>query len=197
MVCLECGTLHTFLPLHLRLKHHVMADAYRAKWGYNRTTALVTPTHSEGLRQRGRALGLVARPPRDAIRKAIAASRGAKRPARLEFRLDLSDRMRARVAAGWRPPVRKRVEDETLRALVAEGLTFRQIAERMRLPRNTVWQRVRRLGLRGPGIRPPRQLKATDAELLALRRQGLWRTEIAARTGMTPAAVQRRLYILR
>ena len=197
VVCLECGGLYKDLTPHLHLAHALATDDYREKWGYNRETGLITPALSEVRRQHAFAIKLPSLGPPDAIRKAIAAIPRRRPPVRMETRLAIKEEMRKRVAAGWRPSIRKKVEDDTLRALVAEGLTFRQIASRSGLSYNGVRDRIRDLGLTGPRIPPPFQLKATDGELLALRKQGLWRTEIAARTGMTPGAVYRRLYLLR
>ena len=52
------------------------------------------------------------------------------------------------------------------------------------------------MGLNSPAI-ARFTLKATDEHLLALRREGLWSGEIAARTGMTAAAVRVRFHLLR
>ncbi len=196
VVCLECGRLFRDLKFHLRLKHALHAEAYREKWGYNRTTPLIIPAIREAHRQHALAAKLGAFSTRERVQKAIAAIPRRRPPIRAETRLAMRDRMRARVAAGWRPPVRQKVDDEMLRALVRHGLTRRQIAERMGLPRSTIWQRITRLGLAGPAV-APFKLKATNEELLALRRAGLWRSEIAARTGMRPDAVQARLQRLR
>ncbi len=196
VVCLECGRLLRDLKVHLRLEHALRPEDYREKWGYNRGTALITPALRAILRQRALAQGLPALSPRDSIRKAITAIARRRRPLRLEARLAIREERRARVAAGWRPTIQQKVDDATLRALVRDGLTRRQIAERMGLPRKTISNRIRLLRLTGAGVSAFR-LKATNEDLLALRRKGLWRSEIAARTGMTPAAVQTRLQALR
>ena len=170
VVCLECGALLQAMPSHLRRHGLTIAD-YREKWGYNRGTALVSPAHYDMLRQKALARNFGALSPPGAIRKAIAARLRAPALGRLETRLTRRAAIRARFAAGWRPADKiRKVENATLRDLVAEGLTFREIAVRTGLTYHHIRGRIRALGLVGPGIKPQRRHVPAD-ELFALRRE--------------------------
>jgi DNA-binding IclR family transcriptional regulator len=194
VVCLECGAIRRSMGAHIRM-HGLRIAAYRARWGYERHNALVVPDLSELRRRLAIAHNFWASAPPDALPKALAARRGAPSPHRLETRLDQREAAGARVASGWRQP-HLRAKDETLRALVREGLTPRGIAASLGFRERHVRERIRDLGLEGPGIPPPRR-PVTDEELLALRRAGLWNVAIAARTGMRPNSVSGRLEKLR
>jgi predicted transcriptional regulator/DNA-binding CsgD family transcriptional regulator len=195
VVCLECGALRRALVGHLGTHGLTIAD-YKAKWGYNRQTGLVGLATHWRMRQRALARDLGALSPPGSYRKALEVLRQLKVPRRLEMRLDHAESVRARLAAGWRPTVPKKVDDETLRALVAEGLTLREMAARTQVDYSTVRNRIRAIGVVSPAIAPAER-KATDAELLAFSRAGCWVEEIAARTGMTTEAIQARLRKLR
>lgn len=178
IVCLECGTVRQALGTHVR-RNGLTLEEYRAKWGYNRATGLVA--RALQARQRAQAIrqGLAALAPPDALEKTLAARRRATPSRRLEARVRDRAAARARFGSGAQPANRK-MSAETLRALVAAGLTQREIGEQVGLDRSQVARRIRALGLVGPAI-TPFQLKATDVELLAPREQGFWPVEIARR----------------
>lgn len=195
VVCLECGAVFQAVGSHIR-RHGLIAEDYRDKWGYNRQTSLVTDALQEAFRQRAITRGFGLFDPSEARLKAVAARRGVSPPPlRAEGRLNLGAAVRARYTAGARPASLK-VEDETLRALASEGLTFRPIATRTGLDRSQVRKRIRALGLIGPAI-APRLLKASNATLVALGGEGLWASQIAALTRMATGAVRARLRRLR
>ncbi len=193
VVCLECGVVLRFLDPHVRRRHGMPLDDYKAKWGYNKETALVTPALAAVWRQHAIARNLPALVPPGGLPKAWEAFRRSRSPLRLERRLNASDAGKARFARGWRPP-NKRVEDETLRGLAAEGLTARQIAERVKMHPVAVRTRARRLGLQ---LSPPPRPVYPDAEILALSRGGHRPAAIAARTGLRVGTVRYRLLRLR
>ena len=194
VVCLECGAVYKSLGRHI-ITHGVTLDDYREKWGYNRGTALMAPALREAHRERALARDFGSMGPPDSRLKALEARRRFTPPYRLESRLALRAAQKARAAAGAGHPQWK-VEDETLRRLVGEGLTFREIAARTRVSYSTARQRIRALGLVSPAI-TPRVRKVDDATLLALCEAGLGNRDIAARTGMTVSAVRSRLDRLR
>lgn len=190
VVCLECGCLLRELNLHLRLKHELLTDEYRERWGYNRNTALNIPAVSELRRQQALERNLASLPPRGSINKAIEATRRHSPPRRKEFRQDHRARLMARLATGWRPY--SRVRGESLRAMVQEGLSAREIASRTGLTHGHIRTRLRALGLVKPR-RPP----LPEDELLALLQQGLWPSQIAAKTGWSAVTIKKRVHNLR
>ena len=194
VVCLECGAIRRSMGAHVRM-HGLRIAAYRVRWEYGRQNPLVVPDLSELRRRLAIEHSFGGSAPPDALAKALAARRGVPSPHRLETRFDQREAARARLASGWRQPL-LREKDETLRALVREGLTPRGIATCLGLRERHIRERIRQLRLEGPGIPPPRR-KITDAELLALRQSGYWNVEIAARTGMRPGSVSGRLERLR
>jgi len=193
VVCLECGTIHRALGLHLRLRHSMEVDPYKQAWGYNRETALMIPALVRAYREKALAMDLHSKSPPDAFLKAQEASRRYPRSYRREARLKGAAKVRERIAAGWRVAAQKKVGDEMLRAVAAEGLTVKEIATRLGL-RSVPYLRGRLIAL---GLLPPPQRPIPSAELLALRKAGLWPSEIAARTGMTASAVSERFEKLR
>jgi len=200
VVCLECGCLLRDLNAHLRLKHELLTDEYRERWGYNRTTALNIPAVSERHRQRTLEQNLQAKAPKDAIYRAQEANRRyGQAPRRKEFRLDHGARVKARFAAGWRPAhwrdPRRKVEDDALRAMMKEGLAPREIASRTGLSYKRTQMRLRTLGLMAPPR--PTTPRLSDSELLAILHQGFWPRQIAARTGRTVAGIHLRMRRLR
>ena len=116
-------------------------------------------------------------------------------PRRLERRLAQRAAGKARFAAGARSANLK-VSDATLGQLVAARLTRQEVSVQTGLDHSQVCRRIRALGLVGPAV-TPFQRKATDAELFALRDEGLWPAEIARRTGMKRTSVLARLGRLR
>ena len=196
VVCLECGRLCRAMGNHVRT-HGLSLNDYREKWGYNQGRAFVAPDLRQRLRELALARGFGKDTPPDLWRRAQEVLRHSPPRHRREARLNQAEAARARHAAGWRPTNKRvKVSEETLRALVAEGLTLAQIAARTGLSYGHAARRVRELGLVHPGI-VRRRLRTTDAELVALREAGLWTHQIAARTGMRPEAVQKRLDNLR
>ncbi len=196
MVCLECGSILRALPHHVWM-HGMTIDEYKAKWGYKRTNPLTVPALVENMRQRALAINLAGYAPPDALEKGREALLRLKPQHRLEARLAKGAVTRSRHASGWRPHEKlQKVDATTLRALVGEGLTILQIAARLGMAYTSVKKRIHRLGLTSPAI-APRVRRASDAELLTLRREGLLLREIAARTGMRAAAVGKRLRRLR
>lgn len=194
VVCLECGAVRKTLGAHVILQHTLNLDEYRERWGYNRHTPFAAPETQEKMRRNAVARNLGAYFWANLVQRPRTAPEVGTQRDRPEARLAKRAAVRERVAAGWRPATTK-VEDEALRALVAEGLTLRQIAARAGVGYDTVRRRIRALGLVSPAI-PPFQPKATDEELLALRLAGLWPSQIAARTGLTPSGVKYRLRAL-
>ncbi len=188
VVCLECGTIHRALGLHLRFRHTMEVDSYKQAWGYNRKTALMIPALVQAQRERALAMDLHSKSPPDAFLKAREASLRYRRSYRREARLKEAAKVRERMAAGWRVPAQKKVQDETLRALAAEGLTVEEIATRLGL-KSVRYLSGRLIALR---LLPPPRRPVPTAELLALRKAGLWPSEIAARTGMKASAVSQR-----
>jgi transposase len=196
VVCLECGALRHSLGRHVSW-HGLTPDEYREKWGYNRETALITPALREVRRQQALARNLAALAPPHSMQAALEVRRRSRWSLRPESRLACQARGRARAEAGWFPPATpSRVDDDTLRSFVQEGLTARQIGARTGLHRRTVRARVRALGL-VTASSPPDRRRVPDAELLAFRQAGLIIREIATRTGMTVANVEYRLQQLR
>jgi transposase len=192
VVCLECGVLLLALARHIT-RHGMTLDDYKEKWGYNKGRGLVAPSVSSVLRGHALARNLGGHYSPELTRKALESNRGRPRPVRLEARLIRRAVTQNRSAAGWRlPPRPKKVDDDTMRALVAEGLSKRQIANRTGAHPVTVSRRLRALGLERP-VEP----RVTEAELLAFCRAGLWQGEIAARTGLGVKAVNKRLWRLR
>ncbi len=130
------------------------------------------------------------------LRKAWAAKRRMRWVAlasRLENRLARSRALKRRYETGWDAERHERGEDEVLRLLVARRHQVREIAARTGMTEPTVRRRLRAMD-----IEPPKLVSTfPDAQLLALRRQGLWSSEIARRAGMTTSSVNRRLRQLR
>lgn len=87
VVCLECGTMHRALGLHLRLRHSMEVDPYKQAWGYNRQTALMIPAVVQAHREKALAMDLYSKSPPDAFLKAQEASRRYRRSYRREARL--------------------------------------------------------------------------------------------------------------
>ncbi len=192
VVCLECGGLLRDLRNHLAKAHAMLSDAYRDRWGYNRTTALNIPAVSELHRQRALERNLPALVPKGSIYKAQEAQRRfGVPPHRREYRLNMSDRVRARLAAGWRAAPRK-IGDDVLTKLAREKLSLRQIAAKTGYSKEVIRRRLHALGLMEPP-RPP----LSNSELLALLEQGLWPKQIAAKTMRTQSAITKRMRELR
>ena len=189
VVCLECGNLLLALARHLT-PHGMTLDDYKEKWGYNKGRGLIAPSVSTVLRDHALARDQGARQSPEFLRKGLEASRRHTRAVRLEARLTRAAVMRARLTSEWQAPGgAKKVDDDTLRALVADDPTVLQIAERTGEDVVTVWRRLRNLGVGkpvGPGV--------TDDELLEFRRTGLWPRDIAARTGLSVRVVSKRLW---
>jgi DNA-binding MarR family transcriptional regulator len=193
VVCLECGALFKAVGSHVFYAHHINADDYREKWGYNRQTTFLVESSHERRRQiaLARDLGALLDPGR--IEKARAV-RGSTLPRRRETRLTMSKTVKAKYARGWQPFRHRKVDDGTLRAFAEEGYTARELAEKTGLSRQQVRRRLRALGLIPPQV--PRN-RTTNQEILKLSTSGLWPSEIAARTGLASDTVARRLRNLR
>jgi len=166
---------------------------YREKWGYNRGSGLVSPTLHERKRQVALARNFGAMTPPGSYRKAKEVQLQGRSRLRAEASLNKSDRNRAKYAAGWRPSDKRKVPDETLRALVAEGLDFRAVAARVKRHPHYIRGRLRALAL----VPIRRRIPVQDADLLALRRAGLWNREIARRIGCSVPAINARFQKLR
>ena len=100
VMCLECGLTLKSLPQHL-CKHHLTDDEYKAKWGSNRTTPLISGIALRGLRRRALAMNLAAYSP-PSLRKALKARCGRRSPYRPEQRLAQIEVARNRIAVGLR-----------------------------------------------------------------------------------------------
>ena len=100
VICLECGLAFKSLPQHL-CKHHLTDDEYKAKWGSNRTTPLISGIALRGLRRRALAMNLAAYSP-PSLRKALKARCGRRSPYRPEQRLAQIEVARNRIAVGLR-----------------------------------------------------------------------------------------------
>ena len=107
----------------------------------------------------------------------------------LETRLKATQGFRARWATGWRFPVRRKVEDETIRRLFAKDLTVPAIAAKTGLSQLTIYARLFKLRLS--------RRRVPNEELLRLARRGLWVSQIAARTGLVTGTIYSRLARLR
>ena len=195
VVCLECGRMFRRLAAHLP-RHHLTIDDYREKWGYRCTNPLMVADLVERKRRWAIAKNLAGFSPPGILREAHEALRRGRPPVRLETRLNKSDYMRSLLGGGWRPPNLK-VAAGTLRALVQQGLTQKEIGERTGLRPANVWRRLHALGLRAAPPRPRPLVDAKDAQLLALRQAGLWNQEIGQRTGMKPGTVSARFERMR
>ncbi len=193
VVCLECGRIAKLLGTHV-VAHDLSLDDYREKWGYNRQTTFTAADTYEKMRGHAVRRRIWELPPPDVLPKAWDARKQLKLSKRLESRVRQSERMRARYATGWQPPRHRKADDETLRGLVAQGLTARQIAQRTGLTVGALHKRFQALGL-SPVV--PDQRKASDEQLLDLRRAGLTMKDVAARLGLSPSRVNARLGRLR
>jgi predicted transcriptional regulator len=192
VVCLECGGVYQFIGVHVPV-HGITGADYREKWGYNRGSSLVSPTLHERKRQVAMARNFGAMSPPGSYRKAKEVQLRVRSRRRTEARLNKADLNRAKYAAGWRPSERRKVPDEALKALAAEGLDFRAIAARVGRHPHQIRNRPRALGL-GPPRRPS---PIPDADLLALRASGLTSRQIARRAGMLAPGVRGRFQKLR
>jgi ROS/MUCR transcriptional regulator protein len=160
VICLECGTIFKYLPGHL-CKHNLSSEEYRAKWGYNRTTPLERLRTRRKKRRNAIAMKLGSLAPRDAHQKATKARRGHGLPYRPERRLIQTEAARARLAAGFRLP-----------KLKEKGNTGKKETIRSSAPTAS---RLR--------------LSKEDRKILALRKRGLWPSQIASRLGTKVSAV--------
>jgi DNA-binding Lrp family transcriptional regulator len=183
------------LAAHL-VKHQLGIADYREKWGYRRNTPLMTADLLEAKREWAIAKNLAGFAPPGILLKAHEVLRRGRPPVRLETRLNKRDYGRALAARGWRPP-NLRVPAQTLRRLVQQGLTRKEIGERTGLRPSNVWRRLRALGLGAAPRRSRPMVDARDAGLLALRQAGLWNAEIAQRTGMKADSVSARFERMR
>src|SRR5689334_8050299 len=129
VMCLECGLTFKSLPQHLG-KHHLTNDEYKAKWGYNRTTPLVSGITWRGLSRRALAMNLAAYSPPHALRKALKARRGRRSPYRPEQRLAQIDAARNRIAVGLR--LRRPKQKTITRRATAVLITKSKITDRDR-----------------------------------------------------------------
>lgn len=196
VVCLECGGIYRMVGGHVRV-HALTIRQYRAKWGYNTRSRLVTPALHKRKRDLALARNFGTMSPPGSWRKARQAYRQQGRtPDRPETTVLRADITRARLRAGWRPHEKRKVPDEALRALAAERLSVQEVAARIARGIPQTKHRLRALGLRVPGMRPP-PVPLGATELLALRRAGLSARAIAERTGLTFQAVRGRLRRLR
>jgi DNA-binding NarL/FixJ family response regulator len=174
VVCLECGRVCKFLLPHVRRAHELTPDDYRAKWGYNRTAAFVSPDFAARLRE----LALRRDIGRRATRELVARARALlPRPMerRRQARLDLRER-------------KTRAHDEDVLALARAGLGPRQIARRLAVSTITTQRHLRALRERGLLPAPP-GLSPRFTRILELARLGLWRSEIAQRLGLSGSNV--------
>ncbi len=128
VVCLECGRICKTMGVHVLKGHSLSLDDYREKWGYNRQTRFTRADTHEKMRQRPQTVALLGHVRPDALQPAWAARRRLTR--RREGRLAISEGKRALSATGWQPRRHRKIDDDAFRALVAEGLTIRQIAAR-------------------------------------------------------------------
>ena len=219
VICLECGLTFKSLPQHLR-KHDLTDDEYKAKWGYNRTTPLVSGITLRGLRRRALAMNLAAYSPSQALRKALKARRGRRSPYRPEQRLAQIDAARNRIALGLRPRRRKKkntLQHATLRiakikindrdrrilSLRQKALWAGEIAAVLGMKVGSIhdcFDRLRKIGLSIPpasGLRPNANRKVSDEEMIALARARFTVQEIAAKVGISKKNVHARLKALR
>ncbi|MFQ5840101.1 MAG: MucR family transcriptional regulator [Candidatus Methylomirabilales bacterium] len=201
VVCLECGGLFRALPSHLRLRHHLLSEDYKAKWGYNRTTGLISKDLSERLAAMLNAMRDTGRLP---LRFPgwVYRTRAATKPGstwRMETKL--RRKTSARVHALHRRL--QKVSDEELIQLTLQGLGSSKIAKHTGVHHRAVRRRLAKLRTRGvtlprpkPRANPPNR-KVTDEELLTLLGQGLTYNAIAEPKGIAPTAIQKRVRRLR
>ncbi len=193
VVCLECGGVYQFIGAHVPV-HGITGAEYRENWGYNRGSGLVSSTLHDRRRRIALDRNFGGMSPPGSYRKAKEVQLKVRSRRRAEASLNIGDRNRAKYAAGWRPSERRKVPDETMRALAAEGLDFRAIAARVRRHPLYIRARLHALGL--VKLRP-RPVPIPNAELLALRQAGLWNREIGQRTGLSVPAINARFQKLR
>lgn len=107
----------------------------------------------------------------------------------IETRLVFSRVARKRLAEGWRPPITRKADDETIRRLFAKGLKVPAIAARTGLTELSAYARLHQLGLSRRSL--------PNEQLIELRRQGLWVSRIAALTGLPTGTIYSRLERIR
>ncbi|MGH7268078.1 MAG: MucR family transcriptional regulator [Candidatus Rokuibacteriota bacterium] len=170
VVCLECGGVYKGLLSHVRWKHELEGDDYRAKWGFNRQAVFVSPDYEEKLRRVAIRRGL----PEAGTRMLMAALRTRRPripgPMRLQGRRHLSES-------------RTKAHEEDVLALARRGLTGKEVARHLGVSRLTAGRHLRALRARDL-LPPPAPLSPRFARILALARQGLWQSEIAERLGL-------------
>ena len=197
IVCLECGGVYQALPNHLRLTHELPVEAYKAKWGYNRSTGLYCRTLATKFRAMAKALGQRYGTP-EQVKWASEAQQGGY-TLRTEARLRQAE---SRATGRWRHPWQK-LSDEELIPLALLALPVTEIASLTGVHPRRIRARLQRL--RGKGLRLPRpqprwrppNRKVTDEAILAGMGQGYTLKAIAERTGVTRKAITLRVARLR
>ncbi len=107
----------------------------------------------------------------------------------LETRLKFTQGFWARWDSGFRYPIHRKVEDDTIRRLFAKDPAVPAIAAKTGLTQLTVYARLYKLRLS--------RRRVPNEELLRLARRGLWVSQIAARTGLVTGTIYSRLARLR
>ena len=156
IVCLECGARFRNLGRHLVLTHGMPVEEYRARWGYNRLTALVCGDVLERFRANAKARGLGTSNTRE---MALAALRAREAKGRISLRQEALERLRERPEKGQGLGPPRKITDEELLALSNQGLSFVRIARLKGMGKVSVWKRLARLKTRGAPIPPPRERK--------------------------------------
>ena len=90
---------------------------------------------------------------------------------------------------------RKKTDDQQIIELVKEGLTHREIADKMGVTASAIQQRIKKIEER-QGIKLPRRTnigKIDDEQIIELTKKGLTQQEIADRMGVTQVAIQYRI----
>ena len=198
IVCLECGGLYLALPNHLRLTHALPVEAYKAKWGYNRSTGLYCRGLAARFQARAKAMGLDQYGTPDRAKRASDAQHGGY-ALRTEGRLRQAE---SKVAGRWHHPWQKLSDEEVIR-LSLQGLGSSEIAQHTGVHPRRMRARLERLRARGivlprpqPRWRPPNR-KVTDEVILAGIAKGHTHQAIAEWTGVTRKAITARVARLR
>lgn len=185
VVCLECGRLLKALGTHLIKKHGTTAEDYKETWGYSRGQALWNQVALERMSET-RTL-----PP-----NAVAAfekhgrpdKTGCTEPKRLQTLQSLREVWRKR-SKQEHPHYRHDASHEKVAELMAQGLGQNEIAQALGLNPQTVYFRLRDMGVRIPKKRKVSPDEAVEAYQKyksvqkAARHLGCTRKLLAARLG--------------
>jgi predicted transcriptional regulator len=155
IVCLECNKGFRSLPRHLR-EHGMSADDYKTKYGYNRGTGLVCRQLQEVQRQNARRTGLASKIRESKVRQNPGQRKGAKQERRAEAYERLLQVVQVRKEAH---KAARQIKYERILPLLEEGLTQKEIGERLDLNFGTISKYVRQMRDLGMIKRTPTRWK--------------------------------------